>query len=65
MPRPPSLLLQYSRPFGMLIGKLSTTLTWFRIVWSMERMVEMSGVAKTVLCRKCGMRCEVVRDSFW
>jgi hypothetical protein len=27
-------------------------------------MVEMVGVAMTVLCRKCGMRFEVVRDSF-
>jgi hypothetical protein len=35
--------------------------------WSMARIVEMGGVgvARTALCRKCGMMWEVVRDSFW
>ena len=29
-------------------------------------MVEMGvGFARTVFCRKCGMRCDVVRGSFW
>jgi hypothetical protein len=41
MPRPPSLLLQYNRPFGVPMGRWRTTLTWFRMVWSVARMVEM------------------------
>jgi hypothetical protein len=38
------------------MGRWRTTLTWFRIIWSMARMVEMGGVARTVLCMKCGVR---------
>ena len=64
MPRPPSLLLQYKRPFGVLIGRWRTTLMWFRITWSMARMVEMVGVTRTALCRKWGMIWEAIRDSF-
>ena len=63
VPRPPSLLLQYNRQFGVLIGRWRTTLSWFRIIWSTAWMVEMGGVAMAVLCRKCGMRCEMVIDS--
>jgi hypothetical protein len=48
----------------VLIGRWRTILTWFRIIWSMAQMVELGGVTRTVLCRKYGMRCEVVRDSF-
>jgi len=64
MPSPPFRLLQYNRAFGVLIGRFRTTFTWLRMVWSMTRMVEMGGVARTVLWRKCGMKCEVVRSSF-
>jgi hypothetical protein len=52
MPRPPSRLLQYKRPFGVLIGRWRINLVWVRMVWSMARMVEIGGVARTVLCRK-------------
>jgi hypothetical protein len=65
MPSPPSLLLQYSRPFGVLMGRCRTTFTWLRMVWSMARRVLTGGVARTVWWRKCGIRCVVVRDSFW
>jgi len=64
IPSLPSLLLQYNRPFGVLMGRYRTTFTWFRMVWFLARMVVMFGVARTVSWRKCGMRCVVVRDSF-
>ena len=64
IPSPPSLLLQYNRPLGVLMGRCRNTFTLFRMVWSMARMVVMGGVVRTVLWKKCGMRCVVVRNSF-
>jgi hypothetical protein len=49
MPRPPSLLLQYIRPFGVFEGRWRMSLTWALIKEFMSRIVVIGVVGREVM----------------
>jgi hypothetical protein len=63
MTKPPSLLLQYNSPSGVLNGRCRMGLLEFRMTWSMARMV-IGGVFKNALCWKLGRIWEQIRFIF-